>query len=369
MNSSGFFLSHRLPIALAAQKMGYDVHVASADGLDVQEVVDLGLVHHVISLERSGQNPFKEFVSIIGLYRLFKQLKPDLVHLITIKPVLYGGIAAKLAGVPATVAAVSGLGTVFMAGSKAAYLRRWLVIMLYRIAFSQKRLIVIFQNPNDQEALLDIGALRPSDTRIIRGSGVDLNDYPFVDEPRDAKLVIVMAARLLRDKGVFEFIEAAKLLKASGCDVVMRLIGSFDKGNPTSVSSQDVDNWSSNDFIEILGYRTDIANQYAAANIVCLPSYREGLPKGLVEAAACGRAVVTTDVPGCRDAIEPGITGLLVPVKDAAALADAIKELVEFPEKRIKMGLAGRMLAEKAFVIDEIVKQHMNIYGELLNDA
>ncbi len=175
-----------------------------------------------------------------------------------------------------------------------------------------------------------------------------------------------MAARLLKDKGVLEFVNAARLLKQRGLSVEMRLIGSPDPGNPTSVTQQELDQWAAEGAVELLGYRKDIAAQYAAANIICLPSYREGLPKSLVEAAACGRAVVTTDVPGCRDAITPDVTGLLVPVKDAVALADAIQALIEDPELRNKMGLAGRVLAVEAFAIEKIVEQHMDIYQELL---
>lgn len=177
---------------------------------------------------------------------------------------------------------------------------------------------------------------------------------------------MVMAARLLRDKGVGEFVEAARLLLRRGILVEMRLIGSLDLGNPTSVTQQELDQWENEGQVDLLGYRKDIAAQYAEANIVCLPSYREGLPKGLVEAAACGRAIVTTDVPGCRDAITPDVTALLVPVKDALALANALQRLIEDPELRNNMGQSGRTLAEEAFAIEKIVKQHMEIYKELL---
>jgi len=368
VNAPEFFLSHRLPIALAAREEGYEVHVATADGDSVQEIRRLGLTHHTVAIARSGQNPFAELGSIIGLYRSFRELKPDLVHLITIKPVLYGGIAARLAGVSAVVAAVSGLGTVFVAQSGAARARRALVSWLYRMAFSQRRLAVIFQNPDDRDGLLAIGALEKDQARMIRGSGVNLFNYPFVPEP-EGKPVVVMAARLLRDKGTYEFVEAARLLKSRGVEVVMRLIGAPDPGNPTSVTQAELDDWAAEGVVEVLGYRSDIANQYAAANIVCLPSYREGLPKALVEAAACGRAVVTTDVPGCRDAIEPGVSGVLVPVKSAPELADALEALIQEPERRLRMAKAGRELSERAFSIERIVEQHLAIYKEVLPDA
>jgi glycosyltransferase involved in cell wall biosynthesis len=369
VNTPEFFLSHRLPIALAAREAGYEVHVATADGDAVREIRRLGLVHHTVAIARSGQNPLAELSSIISLYRLFQTLKPDLMHLITIKPVLYGGIAARLAGISAVVAAVSGLGTVFVAQSAAARVRRMLVSGLYRLAFSQRRLAVIFQNPDDRDGLLAIGALSKDQVRMIRGSGVNLADYSFVPEPEGTP-VVVMAARLLRDKGVYEFVEAARQLKSRGVEVVMRLIGAPDPGNPNSVEQAELDGWSAEGVVELLGYRSDIAGQYAAANIVCLPSYYgEGLPKTLVEAAACGRAVITTNHPGCRDAVEPDVTGVLVPVKSAPALADAIQMLIETPERRLRMGRAGRELAEQVFSIDRIVEQHLAIYKELLGDG
>lgn len=368
VNAPEFFLSHRLPIALAARDEGYEVHVATADGDSVREIRRQGLTHHTVAIARSGQNPFAELGSIIGLYRLFRELKPDLVHLITIKPVLYGGIAARLAGVSAVVAAVSGLGTVFVAQSGAARARRALVSWLYRMAFSQRRLAVVFQNPDDRDGLLAIGAFEKDQARMIRGSGVNLFNYSFVPEPEGTP-VVVMAARLLRDKGTYEFVEAARLLKSRGVEVVMRLIGAPDPGNPTSVTRAELDGWAAEGVVEVLGYRSDIANQYAAANIVCLPSYREGLPKALVEAAACGRAVVTTDVPGCRDAIELGVSGVLVPVKSAPELADALEALIQEPERRLRMAKAGRELSERAFSIERIVEQHLAIYQEVLADA
>ena len=365
VNAPEFFLSHRLPLAVAAQKAGFEVHVATADGPDVQRIQSQGFTHHIVPFARSGQNPLNELGTLLCLVKLFRRVKPAVVHLITIKPVLYGGIAARLTGIKSVVSAVSGLGTVFLADSGIARIRRGLVIRLYRAAFKQKRLAVIFQNPDDRDALLGLKALKIEQTRMIRGSGVALADYPCVLEP-EGKPVVVMAARLLKDKGVFEFVEAARLLSKRGLSVEMRLLGSPDPGNPTSVTQQELDQWTAEGQVDFLGYRKDIAVQYGAANIVCLPSYREGLPKSLVEAAACGRAVVTTDVPGCRDAITPDVTGLLVPVKDAVALAGAIQKLIEDAELRNNMGQAGRALAEEAFAIEIIVEQHMDIYRELL---
>lgn len=369
VNVPEFFLSHRLPIALAAKKEGYDVHVATAAGPDVEKILAHDLKHHVIPFARSGQHPLRELKTLAELIRVFRKLKPDLVHLVTIKPVLYGGMAARITRLRAVVAAVSGLGTVFIAKSPMGQLRRWLVTRMYVSAFKHPKLSVIFQNADDRDMLLASRVIQKSNIRMIRGSGVDLDNYPCVPEP-ETKPAIVMAARLLKDKGVFEFVEAARILHGRGHDVDMRLIGSPDAGNPTSVTNEDLERWKREGRVQLLGFRNDIAEQYAAANIVCLPSYYgEGLPKSLVEAAACGRAVVTTDHPGCRDAIIPGQTGLVVPVRNAAALADAIQELIEDRVLRLRMGEAGRKLAEEAFSIDKIIEQHMAIYRELQADG
>jgi glycosyltransferase involved in cell wall biosynthesis len=368
VNAPEFFLSHRLPLAVAAKEAGYEVHVASASGADVEKIRAQNFVHHTVEFSRSGQNPLVELGTFRQMFKLLRRLKPDLVHLVTIKPVLYGGLAARMNGISGVVAAVSGLGTAFVADSAVTKLRRWLVTRLYRFAFTQKRLAVIFQNPDDRDTLLSTGALHLSETRMIRGSGVALSDYPYLPE-LEGNPVVVMAARLLRNKGVFEFVGAANILRERGVDVEMRLIGSSDLGNPTSVTEVELERWRKEKVVILMGYRTDIAHQYASANIVCLPSYYgEGLPKCLVEAAACGRAVVTTDHPGCRDAIRPDQTGLLVPVRNAVELADAIQKLIESPELRCRMGKAGRALAEEVFAIESVVDQHLQIYGELLRE-
>jgi glycosyltransferase involved in cell wall biosynthesis len=365
VNSPQFFLSHRLPVALAAKSNNYEVHVASAEGIGVELITSYGLLHHIVAFSRSGQNPIQEMKTLIQLIQLFKKIKPDLIHLITIKPVLYGGIAARLTSIKAVVAAISGLGTIYIASSFKARLRRWLVTCVYRVALSHSYSAVIFQNPEDRDNLLESGVVQKKQVRMIRGSGVSMNEYRYIAEPEGAP-VVVMAARLLNDKGVCEYVEAARILRKF--NISMRIIGSPDFGNPTSVTQEEIETWSKDGSVQLLGYCENIAEQYAAANIVCLPSYREGLPKCLAEAAACGRAVVTTNVPGCRDAITPD-TGVLVPVRDSIALADAILDLVQNPEKRKAMGKAGRELAEREFAIEKIVDEHMQIYNQLISKS
>lgn len=364
INNVDFLLSHRLPILLAAQQRGYAVCVIAPNAENDERLRKIGVSCHNITLSRGGNNPITDIRTVFQLVRIFKKIRPDIIHLVTIKPVLYGGLAARLSHVPAVVAAVSGLGTVFLSKGIVSSIRRWFVAKLYRLAFAQKKIAVIFQNPDDKNLMLAFKALKESQTRLVRGSGVDLKNYPFRAENMHGN-VVVMAARLLRDKGVYEFVEAARILKSRGEIIEMRLIGAPDPCNPTSITDTELQAWKTEDVVSLQGYRSDIAEQYSQANIICLPSYREGLPKALVEAAACGRAVITTDVPGCRDAIEPSETGILVNVRDAVSLADAIQYLYEHPEERIKMGIAGRLLAERAFSIDKIVEQHLTIYQQL----
>lgn len=214
-------------------------------------------------------------------------------------------------------------------------------------------------------ALIREGGLREEKTEIVRGSGVDLEGYACHPE-RPGNPVVVMAGRLLRDKGIEEFIEAGRMLAARGVQARFLIVGDPDPGNPSSVSVEQVARWKAEGVAEFLGFRRDIARIFRESHLVALPSYREGLPKVLIEAAACGRAVVTTDVPGCRDAIEDGVTGLLVPVRDAGALADALQRLIENPEERRAMGRAGRDLAEREFAIENVVDAHVAIYDELL---
>ncbi|RSF09012.1 glycosyltransferase family 4 protein [Achromobacter aegrifaciens] len=365
VNNPAFFMSHRVPVALAAQQAGYEVHVATMDGPAVADIQALGMTHHAIPMTRSGKHPLQELGTLLALIRLFRHLRPQIVHLVTIKPVLYGGIAARLTHVPGMVAAISGLGFVFLSNSLKMKLVRAVVARLYRLALGHPNSRVIFQNASDRDLLKSLGAVRDAQVVMIRGAGVDLNEYRAQPEPPAPPVVVTMVARLLRDKGVQEFVQAARLLRERGLPVTMQLVGGVDAGNPASATQDEVDAWQQEGCVRALGERSDVAALYAASHIAVLPSYREGLPKSLIEAAACARAVVTTDVPGCRDAIEPGETGLLVPVRDAQALADAIARLAEDPALRQSMGAAGRALAEREFNIDRVARIHVEIYDAL----
>jgi glycosyltransferase involved in cell wall biosynthesis len=369
VNSPEFFMSHRLPLALAAREAGFKVHVATGPGGACQQIEDRGLTHHLIPLSRSGHNPFAELRSLQAMFSLMRAIKPNLVHLVTIKPVLYGGLMARIARIPAVAVAISGLGSVFVSHKRRSFWLREAIKRIYRLALGHPNIKVIFQNPEDRFVLVDAGAVHNDETELIKGSGVALPEYPVLPEPEGVP-VIVFAARLLKDKGVVEFVEAARILLTRNVQAKFWLVGSPDPDNPTSVSEEQMAEWRLQGIVELMGFRTDIANLFASSNVVVLPSYYgEGLPKVLIEAAACGRTVVTTDHPGCRDAIEPGKTGLLVPVRDATALADAIQSLIEDPISRKKMGAAGRALAEREFAIEKVVEAHLRIYRELLADG
>ena len=369
VNVDWFFLSHRLPVALAAMRAGYEVHVATGITDRLTELQSYGLAVHPLRMRRGRAGIAAEWGAFFELVQLFRAVKPDLVHLVTIKPVLYGGIAARLAGTRAVVAAISGLGFVFVDNGVRAQLRRLVVGWLYRLALGKAALKVIFQNENDRDCLVQLARLLSSKHEIIRGSGVNMSQYVPTPLPTGVP-VIVMACRLIADKGVWEFIEAARLLRQRSVACRLCLVGSIDTDNPASLSNADLARIRAEGIVELWGQRSDMAHVMAQAHIVALPSYYgEGLPKVLIEAAACGRAVVTTDMPGCRDAVLPGQSGMLVPARDSVALANAFQLLIGDPLLCAKMGRAGRTFAQREFDLAGVVARHLGIYKELLDQC
>lgn len=360
-----FFLSHRLGIALAAKNSGYKVKVALGEiDTDIGSLSDNGIDFIKVPIQRGGINPFKDLMSLFFLWRLFRKLKPDIVHLVTIKPYLYGGIIARLVGVPSLVSAVSGLGSLFVQENFQNKFLRFLLYPIYRFAFGHHNQKIIFQNQYDLNFLIKWGVLEKKKAILIPGSGVDLNEFTELNDPNGITK-ICFAGRLIKEKGVFEFVSAARLLKQNGVKADFLLVGDIDIKSPSSLKHQDIKKLKNEGIINVLGYQKNIAKIYAKSHIVCLPSYREGLPKSLAEAAAAGRAVVTSDVPGCRDAIIPNKSGLLVPPKNSKKLAEALNYLIKNKDVRISMGKTGRILAEEKFEIKKIIKQHIDIYKKL----
>lgn len=365
VNDAAYFLSHRLPVAQAAQEVGFDIHVAAPEGPTTSAIVDEGFTYHPVPLTRKGVNPWQELGSIVALVRLYRKLQPDIVHHVTIKPVLYGGIAARLAQVPAVVNAVTGLGYVFIARGFKASLLRSAVKLGYKVALGHRNQRVIFQNPDDSALFLDAGIVAVRDTVLIKGSGVDTSIFTPLPEVRGMPFV-VLASRMLWDKGVGEFVEAARMLRAKGVHARFALVGDTDPGNPAAVPVTQLETWKKTGNVEWYGKRDDMLAIFSKAHVVCLPSYREGLPRVLIEAAACGRVIVATDTPGCREIVRHRENGLLVPVRNSKALADALQKLIDDPELRARMGARGREIAVAEFAQDRVVTETLAVYQELL---
>lgn len=366
VNVDWFFISHRLPIATAALKCGYEVHIVTSVTGQENFLKESGFILHEFPISRGNASLFSYYETISNAVKIFRNVKPDLVHLITIKPILLGGIAARIAGVKAVVAAISGLGYVFIDRGIIASIRRWAVKILYRISLGHKNLRVICQNLSDLTDIQKATKLPKRSFALIDGSGVSLKKFQYtVDTNKIPK--IIMASRMLKDKGVLEFVEAAQIIKNSNIKASFILVGSPDPDNPTSINMSQIQRWTKKNIIEFWGHQEDMNNILGQASIIVLPSYREGFPKVLIEAAAVGRAVITTDVAGCRDAIYNGVTGLLVPAKDSTALANAIKGLIASPETCYMMGKEGRKMAEKRFDEKITIERHLAIYDQLLS--
>jgi glycosyltransferase involved in cell wall biosynthesis len=359
------FMSHRLPIALEAMRQGYEVHIATGITSQKEAMENLGLLVHPIFMHRSSANPIGILRTFFQIASIFRKVRPTLVHLVTIKPVLLGSIAARLVGVPAVVAAIPGLGSSFLDKGFLSRKRRAAILVMYRVAFRHQNLKVIFQNKNDRDELIEATDLKLHQVEMIRGSGVDIDAFKTTPLPSGIP-VVILAARLIADKGVREFIEAARLLHKSGTAIRCCLVGTPDIENPSSLTDKELRAYEAEGIIELWGHRADMANVIQQAHIVVLPSYREGVPKILLEAAAAGRAVITTDVPGCRDAIEMDVSGVLVPVKNAEALALAISVLLADRDRCVAMGMSGRVLAEKEFDVKQVVSRHLKIYAGLI---
>ena len=369
VNYLSFFLSHRLPIAEALLARGFKVFIGYGElrGADPKLLEERGFNVEFVPMQPAGFNLFRELVTFYQIWVLFKRVDPDIVHLVTIKPNLYGGIISRLIGTKCLISAVSGLGTLFINKDFKSKLLRFLIYPLFKLAFNHSNQKIILQNKDDLETLKNWGVLNQSKIKLLKGSGVKLENFKNLDEPSGI-ITVCFAARLLRDKGVYEYIYAAKLLKERAVKARFLLAGDLDENNPSGLSIDELNKIKDKSYVEFIGYQKDIATLYAKSHIICLPSYREGFPKSLIEAAAANRAVITTDVPGCRDAIIPNKTGLLVPAKESEKLADALQLLIESPLKRISMGAAGRKLAEEEFLIEKIVIEHLDIYNGLLSN-
>jgi glycosyltransferase involved in cell wall biosynthesis len=368
VNHAGFFLSHRSPLALSAARLGYEVHVATPHSKHVPRVRDAGLEWHPILLSRSGKNPWRELRTIRSLQQLYQFVKPDLVHHATSKPVLYGTPVARHENIRAVVNAISGMGHIFADDGALQRLIRPGVSLGYRFALRHPRMRIIFQNREHQAAFIARGWARESQCVLIPGSGVDTGVFaPPATPPRRDVLNVVFASRMLYTKGLREFVEAARILRSRGAAARFVLVGEPDPDNLASASRQQLDAWAAEGVVECWGRCENMPEIFARADIACLPSYSEGMPKVLIEAAACGVPLVATDIPGSRDIARHEENGLLVPVKDAGRLADAIERLLRDRELRARMGRRGRERAVSEFSLDMVVQRTMTLYETLLS--
>jgi glycosyltransferase involved in cell wall biosynthesis len=361
VNAAWFFVSHRFALGLTAQRHGYDVHVAAPADSGEGPIMAAGMTFHPIALSRGRRGLASELKTVTSLVALYGRVSPQIVHHITIKPVTYGSLAARFCGVPAVINAVPGLGSTHLATGLAARLQRGIIRTLLRLGASRSTVWHIFQNRDDEMEYTSAGIAEPSRSVLIEGAGVDLRT--FVPKPFSVgSPVVMLPARLLGDKGVREFVDASRILRTRGIDARFVLVGGLDPDNPSAIAADEVDSWVAEGIIEWWGARTEMADVLAEAHIVCLPSYREGMPKVLLEAAACGRPIVTTDVPGCRDVLAGAQIGLVVPARNVPALVVALEQLIVNPADRERMGAAARTRAEAAFAVEQVVNATLDLY-------
>ena len=360
-----YFVSHRMPLAIAAKAAGFEVSVATRVIHHGDRIRNAGLNLIPINFQRSGLEPFRELRSIAELRSIYRRVAPDLVHNVALKPVLYGTFAARSATAPGIVNALMGLGWVFSSDRAKARALLPLVKRALRRALSGPHTRVIVQNSDDAKLLVDQNLARPEFIRLIRGSGVDPNNYTNEQPPPGTPLV-VLPARLIADKGVREFVAAAAMLKSQGIGARFALVGAPDLENPSSLTHQEIKRYVEEGHVEYWGWQADMPGVLRAASIVCLPTYYgEGLPKCLLEAAASARAMVATDVPGCRELVRQSENGWLVPPRNVPLLAAALREAISQPELCAKYGASGKALVEREFSIDRVAVQTVAVYREL----
>lgn len=366
VNQDWFFLSHRLPIGMAAKETGYDVTIVSEDTGVSDKIREAGLNTINLPINKAGTNIKDEIKTFFFLYKLFRREKPDIVHLVGLKTMLWGSLACRLAGVKAMVSAVCGLGVLFDEEHAHSFMTRSILKVL-RVTHKKKRLAVIFQNNDDKAIFLNAKIMKEEQCAFTNGSGINLQNYDFTPEPTDGLIKIIFTARMVEDKGTLILIDAAKKLEAEYKGKVQFLLcGGLDT-NPNGITKEMLESRCDGEYIQWLGHRKDVLELLKQSHIMAFPSwYREGLPKSVIEAEAIGRPVVTTDSVGCRDTVIDGKNGYMIPIKDSDTLAAALKKLIDNPELRQTMGKNAREFAVSKFDINDVVKVHLDIYKAII---
>lgn len=365
VNEAGFFLSHRLPLAQEARRRGHEVVVVTAPNTGEERVTEAGYRHIPIPMSRSGFALGSEIATYRALKRIYAEERPDLVHHVTIKPVVYGSFAARSVKVPALVNAVPGMGYVFTRRGTRASIARAFVNTLYRLALRHPNMKVIFQNSEDLAAFIGHAIIRHGQTVLIRGAGVDLQKYVREPEPEGVP-VFLLASRMIRDKGIIDFAEAAGIVREKHPDWQFLIAGGLDEENPAALSEADLKRLEADHGVRWLGH-SDLAELLKQCHVFCLPSYyREGVPKVLLEAAAMGRALIASDIAGCREVVTDGVTGLLVQTRDPASVAEGMLRLGEDPLLRNRLADAAYDKVIAVFSEDDIVNHTFRVYDELV---
>ena len=358
-----FVCSHWLPLIEGAKHAGFDVVVVTRTNRHAEKIRQLGVKVIPFGISRRGHNPFLEFSAVLRLARIYCKEQPDIVHHVAMKPILYGSLVSHLMRVPHTINWVSGMGWLFVSNNRRAKILQ--IAVRKMLGLLLRGTSVIVENKDDQAIISGLG-IADQHIHLVRGAGVDTLVYVPSPEPDGVQLV-VLPARMLWDKGVEEFVDAARQLRQRGVKARFILVGEPDAENPASVPVDRLMAWQKEGVVEWWGRLEDMPRVYAQCHIVCLPSYREGLPKSLLEAASCARPVVTTDVPGCREVVRDGDNGLLVEARNATALADALARLLADPELRLRMGQRGRERVLNEFAQEKIVDQVLALYRGLLS--
>jgi glycosyltransferase involved in cell wall biosynthesis len=359
-NTDWYLYNFSLPLARTLRNKGHEVILLSPAGRYSPLLEQDGFNWQQFSLTRKGANPFQELDAFVRLVKVFRKYKPDIVHHYTIKPVIYGSVAARLSGIRRVINEITGLGHIFTSKKVSAWALRKLVTGLYFLGLEGTT--ILFQNTTDRDLFLQLKLIKPEQAHLIPGAGVDIEIFTQQPQPEGTPL-IVFPGRLLKAKGVEDFIAAARLVKQTNKAVRFALVGQVDLGNPDSVSEQELEIWQTEGIVEYWGWQDDMIKVYAQTSIICFPSaYREGLSRVLLEAAACGRPIITTDWPGCREAVEDGESGLLVPVHEPQLLARALENLLMKPAEWQSMGTRGRQIIEQKFSLERVLKETLAIY-------
>lgn len=368
-NTAWYLYNFRLPLARALRGAGYEPVFVSPRDAYVQRLVDSGFGWIELKINRQSRDPFVELATLYRFIALYARERPVAVHHFTIKCVIYGGIAARLTRTGAVVNSITGLGHIFVDRGWVTRGLRQFVKLLYRLALGSERMRVIFENKDDLNSFVTLNLVSPDKTSLIRSTGVDLSRFAPAPETAGSgsEPVVLFASRLIAEKGIAEFIGAARICAGRGVKGRFQVAGALDEGNPSSISPEQLAEWKAEGIVDFLGHVDEIHALIGRCAIVVLPSYREGVPRILLEAAAMSKPIVTTNVPGCREVVSHGVNGLLVPAKDPDSLASAIESLLGDEQARKNMGEQGRRRVVGEFGDTEIAKNTLKVYQSLLN--